>query len=299
MTKHLIKAAVLALGTIAAGNGAAIAGGEVVYGGVRHAGAAVPVPAPAPVPEVSTGWYVRVDAAYSQGDVSKYKSTDPRVDQIRGDSYVDNFPRYGVGFGYYLNRWLRADVTFDQRNDVESRGTGQVSYSIANTAGGVDGFLNPLGPIAMRDTFSDSFVSSNSTGLVNVYADLPVSRNFTPYVGGGLGFVRHQLKGRSFARTTECVDLVDCDPNTVDAQPGATSASAFTTAGGVDYALAMALMAGFTYQVWDNTKIDFGYRWLHLAGTTFVGRSAGVVENLKIPDQNLHEVRVGLRYDIN
>ncbi len=80
-SRHLLKTAALALGTLAAGSVTASAGGEVVYGGVRQAhGAAVPVPAPAPIPEVATGWYVRVDAAYSQGDVSKYKSTDPRVD---------------------------------------------------------------------------------------------------------------------------------------------------------------------------------------------------------------------------
>jgi opacity protein-like surface antigen len=294
MRHRVITGAVLALGTIAASTGAALAGGEVVYGGVRHAGTAVPVPAPVPVPEVSTGWYLRVDAAYSQGDVSKYRSTDPHVDQIRGDSYLDNFPRYGIGFGYYLNRWLRADITVDQRNDVESRGTGVFNYSIANTAGG-----GTNATIQMRDTYRDSFVSSNSTALVNIYADLPVSRSFTPYVGAGFGFVRHQLKGRNFMRTTECIDAFDCDPGTPGDQGGPTAATFATTAGGVDYALATALMAGFSYQVWDNTKIDVGYRWLHLAGTTFVGRNMGIVENLKIPDMNVHEVRFGLRYDIN
>lgn len=290
-SRKFIAAAAVALCTLTTAAGVAFAGGEVVYGGVRQAGAAVPVPAPAPIPDVATGWYVRIDAAYSQGDVSKYRSTDPRVDAIRGDSYVDNFPRYGIGFGYQLNKWLRADITLDQRNDVNSRGTGQVNYTLPNANGGIS---------QMRDTFSDSFVSSNSTGLINAYVDMPVSHTFTPYIGAGIGFVRHQLKGRLYSRSTDCIDTVDCDFVGGAPAPGPLGISSVnTTAGGVDYALAAALMAGFTYKVWDNTKIDLGYRWLHLAGTTFVGRSTGVVENLKIPDMNLHEVRVGLRYDLN
>jgi opacity protein-like surface antigen len=153
----------------------------------------------------------------------------------------------------------------------------------------------------MRDTYSDSFTSSNSTGLANLYADLPVSERFTPYIGAGIGYVRHQLKGRSFSRVTQCVDTSDCHPTLVDAQPGAVvlNTTTTTTAGGINYQLAAALMAGFTYKVWDNTKLDIGYRWLHLQGTSYTGRSPGLVENLKIPDQNIHEMRVGLRYDIN
>jgi opacity protein-like surface antigen len=303
VSKSIMAGAALALGALASSGTIAIAGGEVIYGGVRQAGGtAVPVPAPVPIPEVSTGWYVRIDAAYSQGDTKKYRSTDPYVDSIRGDSYLDNFPRYGLGVGYYLNKWLRMDVTVDQRNDVTSRGTGVRSYTIPNAAGGSVGGagLVPLGPISMRDTYSDSFISSNSTALLNAYVDLPIYSSFTPYVGGGIGFVRHQLKGRAFSKTTTCVDNVDCNPNMVDDQGVSTVNGSFSaTAGGVDYALATALMAGFSYKVWDNWKIDVGYRWLHLAGTTWTGRSTNTVENLRLPDQNIHELRAGLRIDVN
>lgn len=295
VSKSFMAGAVLALGALAASGTIALAGGEVIYGGVRQAGGtAVPVPAPVPVPEVSTGWYVRIDAAYSQGDTKKYRSTDPYVDGIRGDSYLDNFPRYGIGFGYYYNKWLRFDVTIDQRNDVESRGTGTRNYTNPNPTGATSTVMQ------MRDTYSDSFISSNSTALINAYVDLPIYRSLTPYVGAGIGFARHQLKGRSFSRRVECVDNNDCDPNTAGDQAGSTINGTFaTTAGGVDYTLATALMAGFSYKVWDNWKLDLGYRWLHLAGTSWVGRNTTFVENLKLPDQNIHEVRAGLRIDIN
>ena len=63
--------------------------------------------------------------------------------------------------------------------------------------------------------------------------------------------------------------------------------------------MATALMAGVTYKIWDSVKLDLGYRWLHLAGTNFVGRSSTTVENLKLPDQNIHELRAGVRLDLN
>ena len=153
----------------------------------------------------------------------------------------------------------------------------------------------------MRDTYSDSFTSSNSTGLANLYADLPLNERFTPYIGAGVGFVRHQLKGRQFSRTTTCIDTVDCNAALVGDQPGVTAMNsvANTTAGGINYQLATALMTGFSYKFWDNTKLDLGYRWLHLQGASYTGRSLTTLENLKIPDQNIHELRVGLRYDIN
>ena len=58
-------------------------------------------------------------------------------------------------------------------------------------------------------------------------------------------------------------------------------------------------MLGFSYKVWDNTKLDMGYRYLHLQGTSVTGRSTSLVENLKIPDQHTHELRAGVRFDIN
>ena len=107
-SKQLVLGSALALAGLTVSAVDALAGGDVLYGAglARHL-AAVPVPAPVPVPEVSTGYYLRVDAAYSQGDVSKYRSTDPRADSIRGDSYLDNFPRLELADYGFL--WHRAN----------------------------------------------------------------------------------------------------------------------------------------------------------------------------------------------
>ncbi len=289
---------ILAIGGLIVAAPANAGGDAPGYGDglVRHrvpAAVAVPVPAPVPVPETSSGYYVRLDAAYSQSNLSKYQATDSWANSVRGDSYLDNYPRFGIGVGYQFAPRFRMDMTLDWRNDVKSKGAGTRNYQITNTAG-----PNPF--IEMRDTVSDNFTSTNLTGLLNAYYDVQMTPSLTPYVGVGLGFVRHQVKGRVYNSATTCVDLNDCDPTTVGNQAGSTvNSSNSTTAGGTDYNLAAAVMAGLTYKIWDNTKLDLGYRFLHLQGTNFIGRSTTTVENLKIPDQNIHEMRVGLRYDIN
>lgn len=281
---------VLAIGTFAA---PAHAGGDVINYGAgnysRHGGAAVPVPAPIPVPDTQSGYYVRIDAAYSQNSLSKYKASDPRIDTIRGDSYLDNFSRFGLGVGYQFNRWFRMDATYDIRGDVKSRGTGDLNYTIPNAGGSA---------IAMRDTIAESFTTSNATGLINAYVDMPVSHSFTPYIGAGIGFARHQFSGRAFSRTTACVDTTDCDPSAV-VDPGFTGLNTTTTARGGqnNITMAAAAMAGFSYKVWDNTKLDLGYRFLYLQGFTVTG--VGAPENVKVPSQNIHELRAGVRFDIN
>jgi opacity protein-like surface antigen len=294
-SRSVITGLTLALAALGCGAATALAGGEVIEGPpVRHqVPVAVPVPAPVPVPEIASGFYVRIDAAYSQGDTSKYRSTETHADLVRADSYLDNFPRFGFGVGYQYNRWLRGDITFDWRTDVESKGSGNVFYTLPNANGTTS---------LMRDTISDHFKSTNMTGMANAYLDVPVWHSVTPYVGAGIGFVRHQLRGLNYTRDTTCVDLVDCNfvpPGGAPVPGPLFISSGSATAGGVDVALAYSLMAGFTFQIAEWTKVDLGYRWLHLDGTTFVGRGGNIVQNLTIPDQNIHELRVGLRWDIN
>lgn len=299
---HFSKAtaiAAVAIGTVAATTTPGFAGGDVIdYGsGLARHRAAVPVPAPTPVPEISTGYYLRVDAAYSMSDTDKYRSTSWQADAARTDSYLNNFPRYGFGVGYQFSSWFRMDATYDWRRDVKSGAAGLVSYSVPNTAGGVG--TNPS--IAMRDTIMDNFTSTNATGMINAYVDAPGWHNFTPYFGLGIGFVRHQLKGRTFTRTIQCIDALDCDPNTAGPQLGVGGGSYSVRAGENSVGLAFAAMLGASYKIWDNTKLDIGYRFLHLEGAKVAGRSADLVnfENLIIPEQNIHELRAGLRFEIN
>lgn len=299
--KSFAAGATLGLALVAAA-GQALAGGDVVYTGVktqRGAATAVPVPAPVPIPDVASGYYFRLDAAYAMNSIEKYKEATPRMDLVRQDDGLENFGRFGLGAGYHFRKWLRGDVTFDVRNEVRSKGNGSIQYSGPSDASNHT--------IAMRDTVYDRFRTKNYTGLVNGYIDLPVNETFTPYVGAGIGLVMHTIDRRQVQRTTACVDAINCDPSANGgvlpynpAFTGLNSTAAANAGPNRSTQLAWAIMTGFAYKISNSTSLDFGYRMLSLGGTTFTTTWNGSQNpKLTIPDQINQELRVGLRYDIN
>lgn len=243
---------------------------------------AVPVPAPVPVPEIASGYYFRLDAAYSSSNTRHYQTGYPALDNARNDDGLDQFGRYGFGFGYYFHRWFRGDFTFDARSEARGKFGGFIDYPEAATN------------FAMRDTIFERSRYRDYTALANGYIDIPVTPRFTPYVGAGIG-VGLQVIDRRMERTVTCIDTVDCD-TAAGNQPG-PQVRGFTLVDGrnKDFSLAYAFMTGFTWQVTDNGKADLGYRMLHIDGLT-VSTGSGTV---KMPDQNIHEFRIGYRYDVN
>jgi opacity protein-like surface antigen len=262
-------------------------------GGTRApAAVVVPVPAPAPVPDFAADYYVRIDVSYNWSDTHRFETEyDVYAPTLREDSGLEEFVRYGLGFGLYLSRWLRADVTLDVRNEITGDADGTVVY------------ISPLTGLERTDVITDSIRSRTWTGLVNAYVDLPMGHTtFTPYVGAGVGLVLHTFS-RSLNQTITCTDLsvADCDPSTPGVQ--GTGATVGTYVGSdKDYAFAFAgaLMVGASYDVNHNTHFDFGYRMLFLDGADFaINVGAGEPrQHVIIDEQIVHELRIGLRFDI-
>jgi opacity protein-like surface antigen len=281
MTSCLWLGLVLAVGlpTMAAANGA----GRVP--------AAVPVPAPVPVLDFAADYYIRGDVSYNFSDADRFRTEyDVYAPTLREDAGLDEFARYGLGLGVYLSRWLRADITIDVRNEITGDANGTVVYA------------SPLTGLERTDVIADEIRSRTWTGLVNGYIDLPMGHAFTPYIGAGVGLVLHTLS-RTLDQTITCTDAspADCDPDTAGVQTaGATVATYSGTGKDYSFAFAGALMLGASYDVSRNTKFDFGYRVLFLDGADFalnVGAS-DPNQHVIIPDQTVHELRVGLRFDI-
>jgi opacity protein-like surface antigen len=241
-------------------------------------------------------FYFRIDAAYSFSDSDRFRTDyDVYAPNAREDDGLSQFGRYGIGVGAYFTHWLRGDVTIDVRNEVVGEASTMVSYT------------DPVMGLAMRDVIADRIRYRNGTLLFNAYADIPVTSRFTPYVGAGVGVVLHSYS-RDLAQLINCVDtLNDCNPATPLFDPPMTHH--FLTGSDKDYAFAFAaaLMAGVTTQIWSNTKLDIGYRFLHLDGHEFTHRvfdEVGIpnlitTRHVTIPDQNIHELRIGLRIDIS
>ena len=85
--------------------------------------------------------------------------------------------------------------------------------------------------------------------MVNGYADLGSWYGFTPYVGAGVGFARNTLSG-----------LTDTAFNTLAG--GSMSSSAGYAGDHSKWNFAWALMAGLSFDVTQNLKLDLGYRYL-------------------------------------
>ena len=189
ISKLAMTGTAIALGALAASSVNALAGGDVYQGApVRHqVPAAVPVPAPVPVPDIATGYYVRIDAAYAQGDVSKYTATDWRSNQVRGDSYVDNFPRYGFGAGYdpfwdmpqtetrqMFTRRVELDI---YRGANYATGPKQRIFEGRAVSTGQNGQIEPVMPYMLDAVFKDFPGRSGASSTVTVQVPEDVERS--------------------------------------------------------------------------------------------------------------------------
>jgi opacity protein-like surface antigen len=197
----------------------------------------------------------------------------------------------------YFNSYLRADVTFDIRNEVEGRvlSTEQVAGDNGTT---------------WTRTTEDHIVSRDNTILANVYVDIPAWARFRPYIGAGAGVAVHRMH-RTYGLRVDCTVIpvpgTDCfngNGPIIDGQGNLATADAREK--DWQFGFAGALMAGGVVDLSENWKLDVGYRFLHLTSVGFshpisgtqVGAPVATTGTVKIPDQNIHEFRVGLRYDI-
>lgn len=107
--------------------------------------------------------------------------------------------------------------------------------------------------------------------LANAYVDLANINGITPYIGAGIGGTRVKWH-----------DVVDTNNGGV-------------LSGDANWRFTWALMAGASYDLSDSLKLDAGYRFRRVnGGKMFDGQGqvgAGYDKGL-----NIHDVRVGLRY---
>ncbi len=230
-------------------------------------------------PPATGGWYLRGDVDYHfltfrGGDYITYgcpvgspgcvtPGPTPGTNSFDTGKLRSSFS-LGAGVGYQVNRYFRTDLTADYMFD--SKFTGTTSGTGCGT-----------GPCSSTDESKFSALLL----LANAYAELGTYNRITPYIGAGIGGAR--VKWDSLGNTIT----------------GSTS----THAGATNWRFAWALMAGASYCINDNWKVDLGYRYARISGgrmfqeTTPAGVSIGVGPG---DDRgiDIHEARLGLRYAI-
>jgi opacity protein-like surface antigen len=237
--------------------------------------------------EIGTGWYLRGDLGYSietRGAATNYSvfNAGPPATysgRVFDSSSLDSDWSGSLGVGYSFTDYLRSDVTFDY-----SRGSFAGTTSSTTACAGL-----ATGTCASVD--SQDFEQYGF--MANAYVDLGTFKGFTPYVGAGAGVTR--VTWDPLTNDASCVSAVGnlCGPGTaIDSTHPGTESWRFT----------YALMAGASYDLTKDLKLDLGYKYSNIKSDGQFGydattAAAGATGN-QASDNGFekHEVRVGLRY---
>ncbi|MXQ13466.1 outer membrane protein [Microvirga makkahensis] len=209
--------------------------------------------------ESSLGWYLRGEIGYvdykrPDADFTTRSLTSSPTRESMSHAVV-----LGAGLGYRFNPVVRADVTLGHTFQARFKGVAPAPTLATATVTGEGSF-------------------QTSTLMLNGYLDFRPIMGLTPYVGAGIG-IAHNI-------------LSDHTLTTYDRATGIETVERL--AGGDDFDLAWALMAGVGYRLSSNFSLDLGYRYVSLGGVRT--RSYGNGDGLGADSIGAHEVRLGVRY---
>ena len=248
-----LRGTLLACATLAFGAASA----QAADLGGRHAGYGMKDYAP--MIHAKRSWYIRGDASYAFHD-DPFLIEDSTTNLTQ--SSYDGTWSFGGGIGKNFTSNIRGDVTVEYRTETDIEGR-----SSQNMAG-------------VR-----SFGIESTLVMANLYYDFGNRDTFSPYLGVGLGAIRHDVSGGTV--------------------PGGT------IAGHDNWDTAAALMAGMTFNVsrvarrgaratgGKHLHLDVGYRFLYM-GETETGRLTDGFNSARevvVEDMHAHEIRLGLRYE--
>ncbi len=235
---------------------------------------------PALVSQSAARFYVRADGSYAEYDTPAVVQ-DQRFDFL--DRSIEGHWSVGGGVGYYFNKHIRADVTFEHRFETDVKGTA------------------PGASIGLNGNAPGKLGLESQLVLINAYYDFDTRSRFTPYVGAGLGWVKHDLAAGSFSTDTHRVDVAKGEGNDFAAALMAGVAINLTGRG------AAAGSGEGSGDAARNFYLDIGYRFLYLGEVasgpaTVTDIVLGTPPTTISPDPivseiHAHEFRVGLRYD--
>jgi len=204
------------------------------------------------------GWYIRGDLDYHATDFrgGQYITYGPPPGSGAFDfGDIDSSWSIGGGVGYQASKYLRTDLTLDWMGEASFRG------QTSGVCGGI--------PCVSVDTSKYSALLL----LANAYAEFGTWSGITPYVGAGIGGA--YVKWGDLNNTAGGITTIHD--------------------GSANWRFAYALMAGASYCLTDDLKLDVGYRYSHINGGKMFEFASGVGPGYD-DGFNIHEGRAGLRY---
>src|SRR4051794_3710530 len=238
--------------------------------------AIAPPPYAPPVVEEFGGWYLRGDIGFSNQRVDRLNNV---LDRNNTSSVqTNNFSSagiFGLGVGYKVNNWFRADVTGEYRGNSSFFGTDRISY-----VGGVG-----------TDTYHAT--KNEWVVLANAYVDLGTWWCITPFIGAGVGGARVAING-----------FTDQGIASNPIQPGPALAGLAYGDNVSKWNLAWALHAGLAYKVTPNVTVEFAYRYLDMGDgltgdlKTFDGTN-GINNPTTFKNITSHDLKMGVRWNFD
>jgi opacity protein-like surface antigen len=236
----------------------------------------------APVDDFASGWYLRGDVGVGRQQFESFDFTQTntafvwpaswRIDQkdIKDTAFV------GFGIGYQWNNWMRVDITGEYRASTKVKAIG--SYTEFCPGG------------RCFDVYDADHQAS--VFLANAYLDLGTWWCLTPFVGVGVGAVRHNVAAIHdvgfISDGTTGFGLADKDNSNWD--------------------FAWAVHAGLGYKVSNNLSLEIAYRYLNMgnaesavvnctsAGCTNTGGPAAFYT---LTNLDSHDFKLGMRWLLN
>ncbi|MDY8110734.1 outer membrane protein [Fulvimarina sp. 2208YS6-2-32] len=225
--------------------------------------------------EIGNGWYLRGDVGYafesetdSQWTVDRWNPTfNSRFAQGQHDgAEIDGGAEVTVGAGYRFTDYVRADVTATR---FETEATFNVDeFEVVRSA-----------DITAWQV------------MANAYVDLGTFVGLTPYVGGGVGSTHLKFEDNTCSYAGGGCDF--------------GGAFRYASQETDDWRFTYSLMAGVSYDVSQNLKLDVGYRFSDIEGgqsssATFTELASRDEYRLKHEDDGFerHAISVGLRYSL-
>ena len=220
--------------------------------------------------DMDRGAYVRADASLGlmrlRGAESSFTADVPG---FRYDSaQLGHASAFGLGAGYQFSEFLRADLTAEYRAAASYKAS--ASYGDLSCVGG-----------RCSDGYAGAFRST--VLMANGYAEVGSWFDVTPFVGLGLGVARI---------ASAPVSLSAGNGHGEGASPGASR-----------LAPAFALMAGASYELTRQIRVEASYRYMTMgsgqsgaiACAVPAGACAGQTQHIGL---GTHDLRIGLRYAI-
>jgi opacity protein-like surface antigen len=220
----------------------AIAGAAVmISAGAWAADFPPPLPQPIPVaqPVGDSGWYLRGDVGVGAQSFSNFDHFQTNPVFVWPASWTivqhgsDGAAFVDFGVGYQVNNWLRFDVTAEYRAASQFKAIGAFTE------------FCPNGPAFCFDVNQGSH--SAEVFLANAYIDLGTWWCLTPFIGAGVGGALNTVS-----------NMTD-----FGFQNG-FSALGFASMNATNANLAWAAHAGVAYNVSNNLKLEFAWRYLSL-----------------------------------